>query len=88
MCVCILYIYIYNVSIALLKFYCNNENLDINEDVLHLYFLFFRGMLGGCGMSIQLLGISLEVRTDTAEARRLIRPGLSGGCCFDGIKQV
>lgn len=39
MCVC--------VSIALLKFYSDNENLDINEDVLRLYFLFCRGMLGG-----------------------------------------
>ena len=41
------------VSITLLKFYSNNENLDINEDVLRSYFLFCRGMLGGCGMSIQ-----------------------------------
>lgn len=42
------------VSIPLLKFYSNNEYLDINEDVLRSYFLFCRGVLGGCGMSIQL----------------------------------
>jgi len=53
MCVCVC-MYVYNVSIALLKFYSNNENLDINEDVLRSYFLFCRGMLGGCGISIQL----------------------------------
>ena len=41
-------------SIALLKFYSNNGNLDINEDVLRSYFLFCRGMLGGYGMSILL----------------------------------
>ena len=61
MCVCI--------SVALLKFYPNIENLDINEDVLHSYFLFCRGMLGGVGCLYDL-GVSVEVGADTAKARR------------------